>query len=103
MSSQNVTPLLLKHVLLTKTATTDELSEAKSLLLQQHGRAIMQAILSGFAAVAPRSATPNLIELLSTMTIRFPAESKTWMTEILYSVRLNNLIAHAIWTEEVYY
>ena len=46
----------------------------------------MRALLSGFAAVAPRSATPNLIELLSTFTTRFPAESKAWMTEILYSV-----------------
>lgn len=76
----------MKQVLITKTATTDELSEAKRLFVQQHGRSIMQAVLSGFAAIAPRSATPNLIELLSTMTVRFPAESKAWMTEILYSV-----------------
>lgn len=75
-----------KQTLVTKTATIDELAEAKNLLIQRHGRSIMRALLSGFAAVAPRSATPNLIELLSTFTTRFPAESKAWMTEILYSV-----------------
>lgn len=47
---------------------------------------MMQAVLSGFAAVAPRSATPNLIELLSTMTVGPPAESKAWVIDILFSV-----------------
>ena len=56
------------------------------MLIQTHGRTLMGAILSGFAAVAPRSATPNLIELLSTLTQRFPAESRQWMTEVLFAV-----------------
>lgn len=56
------------------------------MLVQVHGRIILRALLSGFAGVAPRSATPNLIELLSIMVTKFPAESKAWMAEILYSV-----------------
>ena len=48
----------------------------------------MHALLSDFAGVAPRSGTPNLVELLSTFVTRFPLESKAWMIEILDSVCL---------------
>ncbi|KAI0076848.1 ARM repeat-containing protein [Panus rudis PR-1116 ss-1] len=71
--------------LVNRTATNDELSQASTLFVQAHGRAILRAILSGFAGVAPRSAMPNLIELLSAMITRYPAESKAWMAEILYA------------------
>ncbi|KAH8077079.1 ARM repeat-containing protein [Cristinia sonorae] len=71
--------------LINRTASNETLSDSKNLLIQAHGRSILRAVLSGFAGVAPRSATPNLIELLSTMVTKFPAESKTWMAEILYS------------------
>ncbi|THH27012.1 hypothetical protein EUX98_g7175 [Antrodiella citrinella] len=71
--------------LINRTISHENLSESKNKLVQAHGRSILQALLSGFAGVAPRSATPNLIELLSTMVTRFPAESKVWMAEILYS------------------
>ena len=47
----------------------------------------MRAILSGFAGVAPRSVTPNLVELLSTFVTRYPLESKQWMQDILNAVR----------------
>ena len=56
------------------------------MLVRTHGRIIMGAVLNGFAGAAPRSATPNLIELLSTLTQRFPAESRQWMTEVLFAV-----------------
>jgi len=55
------------------------------MIVQTHGRNVMQALLFGFAAVAPRSAAPNLIELLSTLVTRFPGQSRSWMAEILYS------------------
>ncbi|KAJ6620513.1 hypothetical protein B0H10DRAFT_2216019 [Mycena sp. CBHHK59/15] len=42
-----------------------------------HGRAIMRAVLCGFAGVAPRTTGPNLIELLT----RFPNECRVWIPE----------------------
>ncbi|KAI0791113.1 ARM repeat-containing protein [Abortiporus biennis] len=71
--------------LINRTVTTDELNEARELLVQTHCRNVMQALLNGFAGVAPRSVTPNLIELLSTLVTRFPLQSRAWITEILYS------------------
>ncbi|OBZ74388.1 Importin-13 [Grifola frondosa] len=71
--------------LISRTYATDELTEAKAMLARVHGRSIMRAVLSGFAGVAPRSATANLIELLSTLITKFPAESKAWMTDVLFS------------------
>ncbi|KZT01812.1 ARM repeat-containing protein [Laetiporus sulphureus 93-53] len=67
-----------------RTCSLDELSEAKQMIAQTHGRSIMKALLNDFAGAAPRSATQNLIELLSALVMRFPAESKVWMTEILH-------------------
>ena len=66
--------------LINRTAARDELTEAKDAFAQTHGRAIMHAVLSGFASVAPRSATPNLVEVLSTLVTRYPLLSKTWTT-----------------------
>jgi Importin 13 repeat len=51
-----------------------------------HGRSLMHALLCGFAATAPRSVAPNLIELLSTLLLRCPMESRSWMSDILYAV-----------------
>lgn len=74
--------------LINRTSTTDELGDAKTMLAQIHGHSMMKALLNGFAGIAPRSATQNLIELLSILVTKFPAESKVWMTEILYAVCL---------------
>ncbi|KAI0937932.1 hypothetical protein AcW1_002387 [Taiwanofungus camphoratus] len=71
--------------LINRTSTTDELGDAKTMLAQIHGHSMMKALLNGFAGIAPRSATQNLIELLSILVTKFPAESKVWMTEILYA------------------
>ncbi|KAI0087502.1 ARM repeat-containing protein [Irpex rosettiformis] len=71
--------------LINRTAAAENLDEAKNIFAQKHGKNIMHAILSGFAAVAPRTATPNLIELLSTFITRYPIQSKEWINEILYS------------------
>ncbi|KAH9886674.1 ARM repeat-containing protein [Cubamyces lactineus] len=68
-----------------RTATNDDLAAAKAALAQTHGFQIMRAVLFGFAGVAPRSAMLNLIELLSTMITRYPAESKQWMSDILFA------------------
>ncbi|KAI0633121.1 ARM repeat-containing protein [Trametes polyzona] len=71
--------------LINRTATNDDLAAAKASLAQTHGFQIMRAILFGFAGVAPRSAMPNLIELLSTMITRYPLESKQWISDILFA------------------
>ncbi|KAI0686931.1 ARM repeat-containing protein [Cytidiella melzeri] len=71
--------------MINRTAAAEGLEEAKNVFAQKHGKNIMHSILSGFAGVAPRTATPNLIELLSTMLTRFPLQSKEWINEILYS------------------
>ncbi|KAF8632069.1 hypothetical protein AX15_002067 [Amanita polypyramis BW_CC] len=76
--------------LINRSSIHEELLPYKRQLLQTHGRAIMRAVLEGFAGVAPRSAMPNLIEILGTLLNRSgDMESVnaagTWMTEILFS------------------
>ncbi|PFH48182.1 hypothetical protein AMATHDRAFT_66058 [Amanita thiersii Skay4041] len=68
----------------------EELKPHKRRILQTHGRAIMRAVLEGFAGVAPRSAMPNLIEMLGTLLNRTGDMegvdgASTWMAEILFS------------------
>uniref|UniRef100_A0A0W0G8H2 Uncharacterized protein n=1 Tax=Moniliophthora roreri TaxID=221103 RepID=A0A0W0G8H2_MONRR len=54
-------------------------------LINSHGRSITQTVLSGLAGQAPRSATTNLIEMLSTLLIRCTEEMKVWLREVLFS------------------
>lgn len=60
--------------------------------MAKHGRALMRAVLQGFAGVAPRSAVPNLIEMLGTLVNRScgidggSGTAGEWMREILFSV-----------------
>jgi hypothetical protein len=57
----------------------------------------MHAVLVGFAAVAPRSALPNLIEILGTLLTKASdiggsgGGATQWMNEILMSVRLSSI------------
>lgn len=53
-----------------------------------HGKAIVHALLAGVASVAPRSALPNLIELLAMIALKRTEECRIWMKDILFSVRL---------------
>ncbi|KAF8188698.1 armadillo-type protein [Pholiota molesta] len=74
--------------LIHRTSVRDDLAPHKHALLANHGRALMRAVLQGFAAVAPRSAVPNLIEILGTLLSRAtepgPAGNATqWMKDIL--------------------
>ncbi|KAG1733765.1 armadillo-type protein [Suillus occidentalis] len=73
------------ETLIRRTASSDDLGDASTILIQGHGRPILRAVLCGFAGVAPRSATQNLIELLSIVASKFPAETRTWMTDILFA------------------
>ncbi|KAF8835272.1 ARM repeat-containing protein [Paxillus ammoniavirescens] len=73
------------ETLIRRTASSDDLGDASTILVQMHGRPILRAILCGFAGLAPRSATQNLIELLSMVASKYPAQTRDWMTEILFA------------------
>ncbi|KAF8553854.1 ARM repeat-containing protein [Imleria badia] len=73
------------ETLIRRTSGSDDLGEAGTVLFRMHGRPILGAVLTGFAGVAPRSATQNLIELLSMMVSRYPSETREWMHAILFS------------------
>jgi len=73
------------ETLIRRTTSSDDLGDASTILVQMHGRPILRAILCGFAGVAPRSATQNLIELLSMVASKYPAQTRDWMTEILFA------------------
>ncbi|KAF8124319.1 armadillo-type protein [Boletus edulis] len=73
------------ETLIRRTAGSDDFGKAGTLLFQMHGRPILRAVLTGFAGVAPRSATQNLIELLSTIASKYQSETREWMDEILFT------------------
>ncbi|KAJ7153236.1 hypothetical protein C8R46DRAFT_473041, partial [Mycena filopes] len=56
----------------------DLLQQLQAHLIRTHGRAIMRAVLSGFAGAAPRSATANLLELLSALVSRLGIRHRAW-------------------------
>ncbi|KAK0237224.1 armadillo-type protein [Armillaria nabsnona] len=60
------------------------LEAQRTQLISGHGRDIMRAVLFGLAGVSPRSATPNLVEMLSTLLVRCIEESRAWLKEILF-------------------
>ncbi|KAI0714221.1 ARM repeat-containing protein [Cerioporus squamosus] len=71
--------------LICRTASNDDLVGAKAAFAEAHGASIMRALLFGIAGVAPRSVMPNLTELLSMVTGKYPAESKQWMSSTLFA------------------
>jgi len=71
--------------LINRTFLNDDLHDAQRALVQVHGRPLMRAILCGFAGTAPRSVTPNLIELLPTLLTRHPADSRSWISDIMFA------------------
>ncbi|KAL0952434.1 hypothetical protein HGRIS_006706 [Hohenbuehelia grisea] len=63
----------------------EELEAARNQLVQRHGKIVLATVLRGFAGIAPRSAVPNLIDLLSTLVSRCTAECRQWMGDILFA------------------
>lgn len=63
----------------------------------------MRAVLQGFAGIAPRSAVPNLIEILGTLLSRATEPGRAgnatqWMKDILMAVsvqRMSELLGNA--------
>ncbi|KAJ6522588.1 hypothetical protein B0H19DRAFT_655372 [Mycena capillaripes] len=47
------------------------LQQLQAHMIRTHGRAIMRAVLCGFAGAAPRSVAPNLLELLAALVSRW--------------------------------
>lgn len=55
-------------------------------LMNIHGRPIFIALLAGLASVTPRSALPNLIDLISLLALKRSDQIREWTKEILFSV-----------------
>ncbi|KAI0056845.1 hypothetical protein BV25DRAFT_1995352 [Artomyces pyxidatus] len=72
------------NTLITRTYASDDLGDAKNSLIQTHGLAIMRALLMGFAGIAPKTAVLHLVDLFSTLVMKYPAESRAWISLILY-------------------
>ncbi|KAG6814952.1 hypothetical protein H0H93_011532, partial [Arthromyces matolae] len=82
--------------LIQRSSVDTALAAEKDHLIQLNGRRIMKAVLEGFAAVAPRSVVPNLIEILGTLLSRAGgglgggggaggAVAAIWIREILFA------------------
>ncbi|TFK33337.1 armadillo-type protein [Crucibulum laeve] len=78
--------------LIHRSSVIEELAPHKAALLATHGPSIMRAVLQGFAAVAPRSVVPNLIEMLGTLMSRAGGSgtevgggAALWMKNILFA------------------
>ncbi|KAF8511488.1 ARM repeat-containing protein [Hysterangium stoloniferum] len=71
--------------LVRQTFADGNLSDQADALMNVHGKAIVHAILSGFAGVAPRSTLPNLIDLLALIALKRTDQCRIWMRETLFS------------------
>jgi len=67
------------------TLADGNLSDQTDAFMNLHGKSIMQAVLSGVTTVAPRSALPNLIDLLAMIALKRPEQCRIWMREIMFS------------------
>jgi hypothetical protein len=74
--------------LVTNTAKNGALAEQKETLARAYGWLVVNGLLAALAGSAPRSATQNLVELLSAFSLRYPAETRVWVSEVLFAVRL---------------
>ncbi|KAF9269125.1 ARM repeat-containing protein [Marasmius fiardii PR-910] len=63
----------------------ESLAPYRTPLVNTHGRAITEAVVSGLAGQAPRSATTNLIEMLSTLLTRCLSECRVWLHDVLFN------------------
>jgi hypothetical protein len=84
-----VDDLHAQSTFVTCTAKNSALSAQKDAFAHAYGRGILREVLIGLAGAAPRSATPNLVDLLSTLAARYPAESRAWAADALFSVCLS--------------
>jgi len=78
------------NFLITLINRSSALNVHRTSILAAHGRPLMHAVLVGFAAVAPRSVLPNLIEILGTLLTKAndiggSGGATQWMNEILMS------------------
>ena len=73
--------------LINRAHSSDELGDNRHSIVQRHGPALMRSLLLGFAGSAPKSTVANLGELFNTLITKYPGESRTWMTQVLYGVR----------------
>ncbi|KAF9037788.1 ARM repeat-containing protein, partial [Hymenopellis radicata] len=65
---------------------SEKLEDPRRRFVNMYGRDIMRAVLSGLAGVSPRSTTPNLVDLLSTLLSRCVSEAQGWLKEAVVDV-----------------
>ncbi|TFK73053.1 ARM repeat-containing protein [Pluteus cervinus] len=72
--------------LIHRSTVHSELIPARDQVMNDHGQAIVKAILWGFAGVAPRSAVNNLVDLLGAIVVRCePRLVSSWINNVLLS------------------
>lgn len=71
------------------TVKNSSLVSQKDTLAQNYGKVIVRGALTALAGSAPRSATQNIVDLLSALSMRFPAETRSWVSEVLFDVRVD--------------
>ncbi|KIY73852.1 ARM repeat-containing protein [Cylindrobasidium torrendii FP15055 ss-10] len=64
-------------------AARDSLEQQRQQFNARYGKAIMRTVLVGLAGVSPRSATPNLVDLLSALLVRCVSEAPRWLKELM--------------------
>lgn len=68
------------------TFSNGDLVREADALMELHGKQIATSLLYGVANVAPRSTIQNLSEVLHCMASRRPAQTRAYLTDILFSV-----------------
>ncbi|KAH7096895.1 ARM repeat-containing protein [Auriculariales sp. MPI-PUGE-AT-0066] len=81
--------------LLQQSLGADSLEAQIDLLIRTYGRPLVSSLLYGIAGAAPRSATPNLADLLSKLISARSELCRMWMTEVLFSEGFENCKADA--------
>ena len=79
---------VLQSTLVRQTLADGNLSQQADALMDIHGKTIMLSLFSSLVALTPRSAWPNLIDLLALITLKRSDRSRQWSREILFSVSI---------------
>ncbi|KAJ7095461.1 armadillo-type protein [Mycena crocata] len=64
------------------------LQQLQAHMIRVHGRALMRAVLCGFAGAAPRSVTSNLLELMAALVARWDERAggaRAWVADVVFA------------------
>ena len=89
---------LVQLTLMRDTFSHGDLTREADALMELHGKQIAIALIYGVANVAPRSTIQNLSEVLHCMASRRPAQTRAYLTDILFSVSRGPRLEYSILT-----